>query len=56
MTDNPHAKDAEAAGRYILSGLRPSSRRITPLDVPTIVWLATWAGHWGRLALRKEEQ
>lgn len=51
---NPHQKDAEAAGRYIISALK-MRKRVTPMDADTIAWLARWAGHWGRLALARDE-
>jgi hypothetical protein len=49
--ENPHQKDAEAAGRYAAEFMRPRKAymRDCPLDV--VANLARWAGHWGRLAL-----
>lgn len=46
MTD-PHAKDAEAMGRFFVSLY--TNKRYTHLLTPDFAyWLATWAGHWAR--------
>ncbi len=58
MTANPHAKDAEACGRYVLWLLREQRkiRRWMPMsDAEFDAWLfgiARWAFHW---AARAEE-
>lgn len=49
---SPHAKDAEAAGRYCAEFLRPRRKWAKGAPVEFIVWLARWAGHWGNRALR----
>ncbi len=46
-----YAKDAEAAGRYVLSYLRPKHKRDAGVSDAVIAQLATWAFHWAALAL-----
>jgi hypothetical protein len=52
------AKDAECAGRYAVQHAlgRPRPRStMTIADYDLIAWwAATWAGHWGRLALAQQ--
>lgn len=52
---NPHQKDAEAAGKWVLdclAGKPKKGYRDMPAD--TIAWVARWAGHWGNLALEAQ--
>lgn len=51
--ENPYRKDAEACTKFITTNLRPK-KGITPLTDEAFRWLGTWAGHWGRLALKAE--
>lgn len=48
-------KDAEGCGRFIVDHLRPKKNH-TPLTDDAFRWLGTWAGHWGRLELKRLER
>jgi hypothetical protein len=48
---NPYAKDAEAAGKYVVAYLFPRKKGDFGASADVIYRLARWAGHWGRKAL-----
>lgn len=52
----PHVKDAEAAGRYCVEFIHGRKRWAKDAPMEYIVWLARWAGHWGRRALRNSSE
>lgn len=54
MENIGYRKDAEGAGKWCKDHIWPKSNR-TLMDVETIRWVAVWAGHWGRLELKRNE-
>jgi hypothetical protein len=55
--DNPHVKDAEACGKFLMAEWKREGRKkATPLTLETVKWLGTWAGHWARKAILKNEK
>lgn len=45
-TDDPHLKDAEAAGRYALGFIQAKRKYERGCSVDVIYTIAVWAFHW----------
>jgi hypothetical protein len=50
-----YRKDAEAAGKYTINYLFPKHRAYQNCSVDVIYRLSRWAGHWGVVALQRED-
>ena len=47
---NPHAKDAETCGRWVLDWLRPRKAYMRDCPEHVIAQVARWAFHWAALS------
>lgn len=50
---HPHAKDAEACGKWVLFALRTPMKKIARVPDEAIGGVARWAFHWAGLAVQQ---